>query len=514
MKFVLLTYDGHGLPIAFKLQQEGWDVIVGQAVELPHMPEENPEVKKRRLELFDGLLEKKKIEEVIEFLRKEKKKDDYFIFSDFNYVFPYAEQVKKMGYFGLFPTKEDFEFEENRNKAKEYIAKNHPLFAQQEVHEFKTVEEAKEFLKNTDKIWVLKGNNPEAETFVATSNIPTLANEEILEILEEGKKIYESEGFILEEKIEDLIEFVPEIIVRGKRVLGMNIDVELKPFGPANCSFQTGDAASVIFWIFNQEQAVKIYDMFFRPMEEKFLRSDNEFVIWDVGVMYSPSRNKFYFSEFCSNREGWSSLFNKLSTFSRISDYYLAIKEGELLLELKPMRFGASFRIFNMLTEGEKPNLSLANVRILTDINDKNIWIWDMKKVANKIVSVGYDRNLAVVTSSDEDWQLAFLKADSLIDFGFKFDNFYKRSFMDIIDNGYTNNIPDRLAWIFENLLEEKWDFKPLYNYKIIKKMLINNLKDKKLIKEIKKGKKIEDLEKEFSGLEKLLSDFSSLFND
>lgn len=45
MKLVLLTYDGYGLPIAFKLQQERWDVIVGQAKELAHMPKEKPEVK-------------------------------------------------------------------------------------------------------------------------------------------------------------------------------------------------------------------------------------------------------------------------------------------------------------------------------------------------------------------------------------------------------------------------------------------------------------------------------------
>lgn len=45
MKFVLLTYDGHGLPIALKLQQEGWDVIVGQAKELDYLPKEKEEVK-------------------------------------------------------------------------------------------------------------------------------------------------------------------------------------------------------------------------------------------------------------------------------------------------------------------------------------------------------------------------------------------------------------------------------------------------------------------------------------
>ncbi|MEM5875658.1 MAG: hypothetical protein QXX45_03780 [Candidatus Aenigmatarchaeota archaeon] len=499
-KFVLITYDGHGMPIALKLQQEGWDVIVGQVEELKYLPEEIPEEKERRLQLYDGIIEKKRIDDVINFLNKEKKRDDYLIFFDFNFLYPYANQIKQMGYFGIFPTKQDFELETNREMAKEYIFKNHNLFTKQEIHEFNKVEEAKEFLKNTDKVWVVKGKNINAETFVPLSDIPLIARDEVINILEEDKTLYEDGGFILEEKINDLIEFVPEIVIKDRKLIGMSIDVELKPIGPANSGFQTGDAASVIFWIKKQEQAEKIYDMFFRPMEEMFLRYDNEFVIWDIGVMYSPSRDKFYFSEFCPNREGWDSVFNKLSTFSRVGDYFIAIKNGIPFYELKPLKFGASFRIFNILPDKKYTKLSLQNSAILTDIKNKDIWLWDVKKVGNKLVSCGYDKNLAVVTGSDDDWQLAFLKADSLIDFNFKFVDFYKRSFFDIIDKGYKNNIATRIEWVFENILEEKFEFKPLYDYHTIKSMIINSYM-------------VKSLEKEILSIQNLIEEFQSKLN-
>jgi hypothetical protein len=49
MKFALFTIDGHGLPIAYKLQQEGNDVIVGQGSDwrkLGMEPEAKEEEKK------------------------------------------------------------------------------------------------------------------------------------------------------------------------------------------------------------------------------------------------------------------------------------------------------------------------------------------------------------------------------------------------------------------------------------------------------------------------------------
>jgi hypothetical protein len=97
MKYIFLTYDGHGLPVAYKLLLEGNDVIVGQAKKLEYMPKEEEELTKRRLSLYDGMIEKIDADELIEKMRKENP-EDWFVICDFSYVYPYAEKLKKMGF--------------------------------------------------------------------------------------------------------------------------------------------------------------------------------------------------------------------------------------------------------------------------------------------------------------------------------------------------------------------------------------------------------------------------------
>jgi phosphoribosylamine-glycine ligase len=212
MKYIFLTYDGHGLPVAYKLLLEGNDVIVGQAKKLEHIPKEEEELMKRRLSLYDGMIEKIDADELIEKMRKENP-EDWFVICDFNYVYPYAEKLKKMGFRGLLPTREDFEFEEDRNKAKEYVFRKYDIFSQQDIQEFDSIKEALNFLKKSEKIYGIKGFNPEAPTYFPMSNDKQVAYDELEDIMISNQKLYESEGFILEEKIEDLIEFIPEIII-------------------------------------------------------------------------------------------------------------------------------------------------------------------------------------------------------------------------------------------------------------------------------------------------------------
>ena len=67
MKYRIFSYSGDALPIAHKLQQEGCEVVVGMVHDKAaiHSPKEsaqrpeNTETKRRRLALFDGLLDKR-----------------------------------------------------------------------------------------------------------------------------------------------------------------------------------------------------------------------------------------------------------------------------------------------------------------------------------------------------------------------------------------------------------------------------------------------------------------------
>ena len=456
MKYICLTYDGHGLPVFYKLLLEGNDVIVGQVKELEHMPKEEEELKKRRLSLYDGMVEKIDADELIERMRKENP-DDWFVICDFSYVYPYAEKLKKMGFKGILPTREDFEFEEDRNKAKEYVFRKYKIFSQQDVQEFDDIKEALDFLKKSEKIYGIKGFNPEAPTYFPISNDKQIAYDELEDVMISNQKLYESEGFILEEKIEDMIEFIPEIITYDGEIVGMSIDLENKPIGAGNIGFQTGDAASFIFWIKKDEPAFqKLYELFFRPSMDKWVRED-EMVVWDAGVMYSPSRNAFYFTEFCSNREGYSSLFNKLSTFKSVSEYYERIMEKQYLFDEDVKPFGNSIRVFNEIKDKNFKNLIMRDARIITDENNSNVWLWDVYKKNGKLYTAGYDHNLAVITYAGDNWKENFCVIDSMLSDGktFVFPGMLYRRAFDLIRDDYPQNFEERIRFVY-NFLEKE----------------------------------------------------------
>ena len=480
MKYIFLTYDGVGLPVAHKLLKEGNDVIIGQINKLDFMKGEE-ELEKRRLSLYEGMIEKIDAKELIEKMRKENT-DDWFVISDFNYVYPYAEKLKKMGFKGLLPTANDFEFEKDRNMAKEYVMRRYDIFSYQDIQEFSNIKEALNFLKNSKKIYGIKGYHSEAPTYFPMSNDRQIAYCEVEDVMINNQKLYESEGFILEEKIEDLTEFVPEIVVNNSEIVGMNIDIEYKHIGGGNTGFLTGDSASFIFWIDKNEPAFKkLYELFFKPSMDKWARED-EMVVWDAGVMYSPSRDKFYFSEYCSNREGYSSLFNKLSTFKNVSEYYERIVNNQYLFDSSVKPFGNSIRVFNEIRDKNFKHLYAKNVLVLTDKDNKNIWLLDVFTRDGKLYTAGYDYNLAVLTYAGDDWKDNFCVIDKVLSNGKTFvfpEMIYRRSF-DLIRNDYPQNFDDR--------------FKFVYNF----------IGRKKINKEAEKYPEMEELEKLIKKIEEI----------
>jgi hypothetical protein len=456
MKYICLTYDGHGLPVFYKLLQEGNDVIVGQAKKLEHMPKEEEELMKRRLSLYDGMIEKIDADELIEKMRKENP-EDWFVICDFNYVYPYAEKLKKMGFKGLLPTREDFEFEEDRNKAKEYVFRKYDIFSDQDIQEFDNIKEALNFLKKSEKIYGIKGFNPESPTYFPMSNDKQVAYDELEDIMLNNQKLYESEGFILEEKIEDLLEFTPEIIVNSSEIVGMNINIENKPIGAGNIGFLTGDAASFIFWIDKNEPAFqKLYDLFFKPSMDRWAR-ENEMVVWNASVLYSPSRDKFYFGEYCSNRFGYSSLFDELSTFNSVSEYFERIMNNQYLFDKDVKSFGNSIRIFNEIRDRNFKYLFMKDARIITDAKNPNVWLWDVYEKNGKLYTAGYDHNLAVITYSGDNWKENFYIIDSMLSDGktFVFPGMIYRRAFDLTRNDYPQNFEERIRFVYNFLGRE-----------------------------------------------------------
>jgi len=481
MKYAFFTYSGEGLAVALRLLQEGNDVLVGVLEEHEDLKDKNEEHKKRRLRLFDGLLKKYNANELVEKLRKEKPKN-WFVVCDFNYLYPVAEKLKKLGFRGLLPTRDDYELEKDRNLAKEFVMKNYKIFSYQEVYEFKTIQEGIEFLKQQEKVFGIKGNNPDAPTFFPFSNNPKIAFVELLDIMESAQKEFEKDGFILEEKIEDLIEFTPECIAFDGEILGMNVDIELKPIGNGNLSYQTGCAADLVMWVEKDSQAwQKLYELFFKPALSKIVRP-NEMVIWDASVFYSPSREKFYFGEYCSNRPGYNSWFTELSTFKRVSEFFERIINKQPLFDGETKPISTSVRVFNLLEDKKEKGLPAKDMLLYADINNKNIWLLDVYKKKENLYVCGTDPNVAVLTCSienREDWKKGFEEIDKKLSNGetFIFPYMYYRKAFDILNNSYYNNLTDRYKFVCEFLGIESENKKVKENQILeILKEIINKL--------------------------------------
>src|SRR2546423_8953517 len=198
MKYVVFTYSGYGLPIAWKLQQEGQDVLVAQVQDeaeiISGISSEGDEERERRLSLYDGLLEKRSAEQVMARLRKIKQRQEFFAFFDLNHLFRYAEQVRDIGLHGNFPTQQDYEFEIDREWAKDFVALHYKGVRVGHHERFSTITDAAEFLSNSEEMWVLKGLKEDARTVVPDVDDVDLARGQVINAIERDRDEYESEG--------------------------------------------------------------------------------------------------------------------------------------------------------------------------------------------------------------------------------------------------------------------------------------------------------------------------------
>src|SRR5437660_3021677 len=162
MKYIVFTFDGSGTPVAQHLQLEGQDVTLAQVTRMDSLaPKEAEEYgvegrkdKEMRLSLFDGMLKKKPAEEIFKEMKTYKNPQDYFVYFDTNGLFRFSEELKDLGFHGNFPTHEDYLYETDRDKAKEFVKKNYTKLHIARKKEFTSITDAKKFLADTDEIWV------------------------------------------------------------------------------------------------------------------------------------------------------------------------------------------------------------------------------------------------------------------------------------------------------------------------------------------------------------------------
>lgn len=441
MKIAMLSVDGYGFPIAYHLQEEGHEVYVGQVRDWTNVNvkvNEKEKDRRKRLMLYDGMFQNKwSAERLVSFLLGQpngRRSDEWFVLCDFNWLWPYADRLRKAGFRGLLPHRDDYLLEHDRNAARDLVTELYPNVDTGDYHEFKTAKDGLKFLTtNKDKLYVLKGFNAESETVVPGSDDIETNREILIDALEHDKeRLYEKDGFILEEKIPDVIEFTPEAYGFDGEIRSVNVDVEHKRFGSRNGPM-TGCAAGIVIW---QEAESQLYEMFLRPLEERMLRP-NELTIWDLSVLYSPSREKFYAGEFCPNRMGFDAVFTEICTYPSTSDWL-----DHLISGTQPKRdpLGVSIRIFN---PDKQDSLFIG------DPADRNIWCYDIHQTEGKIYTTGLGKDTYVLTAEGNDIKDTIRKLYQL-EHKVEFDPGYCLQMHDWTDTGWHQNILNRIKIISE----------------------------------------------------------------
>jgi len=453
MKYIFITFSGLSLPIAYKLQQEGNDVLIGQIEEIKeYVMEEQAKralekdvVRERRLKLFRNMLKMQPAERVVEQLRLVKNPRDYFVFFEENNLYRWADKLRDLDFHGNFPTKEDYLFEVDRDHAKEFVRSHYQKLYTPEVREFTKAIDAINFLKDTNEIWVLKGKHDSAKTFVPTMHDIHLARCQIIEMLNNFPVHYEKMGFILELFIPSIIELTPEKIYYDGIPLATTMNFENKSFGSGNISIQTGCAEDLIFPTAMEDRINKIC---FPPVIDEMARQHKGLFIWDASILINKRDGKMYFGEFCSNRPGYNSIFTELAQAGSATQFFEKIMRKESPFNLGTV--GTSVRIFNLNRDSDTEQVAADIAIDYRPEIEKDLWLWDVRKnQRGKLVTVGADWNLAVVTGAGKSIDEAVSRMYRNVD-GFAFVGAYYRSKDDYLSLDYSTSIINRLNYGLE----------------------------------------------------------------
>lgn len=433
MNYAIITCECDGYPLAKQLKMCGEKVVVGIVSDLKKLGidrEEDDETRKKRLAIYDGLVTKTDADELVKRLVSlpKDKKEEWRVICDFNKLWKYADVLRKAGFKGLLPHKEDFELEKDREAAKKLVKELYKDVSIGEYHHFVKTDEAIKFLETNDEMYVLKGFNSACETVVPKHDNVSMNHADIVDILTRHGQDYEKDGFILEKKINDLVEFTPEAISYDGKLLGVNVNLELKYEGGGDTGTQVGCAADSVHWLPLNHP---IYEMFLKPIEHLMLRK-GELTYWDISILYSPSEQKYYFGEFCMNRMGYNAVFSELDCFDSVKSFYDRVWSKEELVDDYTYKYGSSITLFNH----EDDQLAIYK-------DDKHCWPWYVKQDGEDIRTIGYDKNLAVITGSGQNPE------DAIRDVFKHRDLFYNRSVSnrplhDLLSKEYSTSILQR----------------------------------------------------------------------
>lgn len=450
MKYIFFSFTGLAYPLAYQLQNEGHEVKVGVIEDIKDyvMEEdmasahEDDHTRTTRLQLFDGLLDKNTADEVVEIMKKIENPREYFVFFEENNLYRWADKVRDLGFEGIFPTRENFLFEVDRQKAKEFVKIHYKKLYTPEVVEFSKREDAYKFLETTEEMWVLKGNADGAKALIPDTTDVRISNRLIAEYLEKYPDKYEKMGFILEKFLSSIIELTPErMYYNGVPVL-TTVNIENKPFGAGNISIQTGCTQDLVFPI---EHDSKICEFAFPPIVDEMAKAHKGLFIWDASLLVDKRTGRVYFGEFCSNRPGYNCLFTEICQAPSANTFFECLVNQKTPLPLGTV--GTSVRIFNLNRDEDTEQVSDGLEINYKEKLQRDIWLWDVKKDANgDLLTVGSDWNLAVVTGYGKSINEAIYKTYKTLE-SLSFSGAYYRSKDDYLSLDYPTSILNRLNY-------------------------------------------------------------------
>lgn len=396
MRFCFFTYDGAILSVARKLLLEGYEVRVCQIRNASSLgvkswvnDTEIMECRKRRLAIYEGLVEKKSIESTIDFLKYQKNKDDWFIVFDYNNQYKISEQVLKMGYTnGLFPIEYDYLMEKDRKMAKDFIKQNYPGIKLKEVKEFKKVDDVIKFVQESEKLWVIKSDGNFAETLVPDKDDLEMGKSQVISELEENRKDFEKGKIMAEEKIMNPIEFTPQMVFYNGKPIYSQIEIETRMFGPLDIGPQTGGNENIII---NTDLYDAINNIVFPEVIRSEAKKRKGMYIRDAGILSDGT--DLYFTEFAGCRWGFGGIFSELSAsmdeFGNIGQYFENLKDGYNPYNYK---VGSSLALYTLDADNKVPGLPQGDIPMTISKNENDFFLYQVKRHNDKdaIVNIGY----------------------------------------------------------------------------------------------------------------------------
>lgn len=388
--WITLTSGWDGCPIAYHIQLEGGESILGQVQDFKELKidkeKEEPEDKKERLLQYEGMVKKYPARKLVDALKKIKDKDSVFIFCDQNSLWVYAEELLEAGFTkGLFPTQKDFDFEKGREAAMDFVEENYPdvqIIPHQKVS---TVEEARAIVEATEVPLVIQSEGDYVATIVGEDDVEN-NKITIMSALDKHEKEYTKGEIILKEKLVQPIEITPQMVFWNGEPVFTDLDIETKNIGDGeNNGNQVGCGTNLIIATEIEDEINRIA---FPPKVYELARQHTGLFVWDCALYFTEKG--IFFGEFCSNRMGYDALMTECAMSGGVIPHFEAISKGENPLKSK---FGVGIRVFNLGKTKEQE---------ITCQDESCVWLYEVTKEEDKLLSVGDCWDLGVVTAAGD----------------------------------------------------------------------------------------------------------------